>query len=303
MKKPNHYKRFVAAAVAAAGLSLAACGGGDSSAETGSLNLGMTDAPVDDASKVVVQFDGVELKPQGGKTLTYTFDPPRQVEISALQDGAREMLLEGVELPAGRYNYIRLMVTASEGAPDSYLTLESTGDAMYPLHIPSGDETGLKLVSGFVIPVNGTLDFTIDFDLRKSVYKPMSETQDYRLKPALRIVQTDTTGAIAGTIDWQKYAAVTEPDTSCAVYVYEGAGVTPDDEGSATSPVASAQVKMDDETGEYKYRVAYLMEGAYTTALTCQAGVDDPETDDDVLFDYVADATVTAKQTSQVNFP
>src|SRR5688572_8068382 len=45
----------------------AACGGGDGSvtadAGTGILNLGVTDAPVDAAVKVVVEFSGVELKP------------------------------------------------------------------------------------------------------------------------------------------------------------------------------------------------------------------------------------------------
>ena len=47
-------------------LGLSACGGGGGDAEsTGRLNLSITDAPVDDATSVVVQFSGVAFKREG----------------------------------------------------------------------------------------------------------------------------------------------------------------------------------------------------------------------------------------------
>jgi hypothetical protein len=49
---------------------LSACGGGGSSTST--LNLGITDAPLAGATKVWIQFTGVELKPVNGDPITET---------------------------------------------------------------------------------------------------------------------------------------------------------------------------------------------------------------------------------------
>lgn len=47
--------------VALSAMLLSACGGGSNGSSDGSLSLGVTDAPVDSASKVIVEFDGVEV--------------------------------------------------------------------------------------------------------------------------------------------------------------------------------------------------------------------------------------------------
>ena len=60
-------KKFYCAIVTSICLAVVSgCGGGSSSTDTptatpakGILTLGVTDAPVDDAAKVVVQFDGL----------------------------------------------------------------------------------------------------------------------------------------------------------------------------------------------------------------------------------------------------
>ena len=50
----------------ACALVLTACGGGGGGGnDTGQLSLGVTDAPVDDAASVVVQFSGVAFKRAG----------------------------------------------------------------------------------------------------------------------------------------------------------------------------------------------------------------------------------------------
>ncbi|HDP88553.1 MAG TPA: DUF4382 domain-containing protein, partial [Thioalkalivibrio sp.] len=127
-------------------LGLAACNSGDGSG-TGTMSLQITDAPVDDATSVVVEFTGVTLKPASGEAIDYTFDTPRQIDLLALSGGEAELLLDEAILPAGRYNWLRLHVNAGRDATDSYLVLED--GSMPALYIPSGNESGLKLVNGF----------------------------------------------------------------------------------------------------------------------------------------------------------
>lgn len=289
-------KLFAKALVPAFLLALAGCGG-DSSTSQGSLSLGITDAPVDNANRVVVEFAGVSVKPATGQAVDFSFDTPRQIDLLALQGGETELLLDGVVLDAGAYEWVRLTVNAGQNASDSFIELED--GSIHALFIPSGNETGLKLVQGFIVPANGSADFTIDFDLRKSITDPQSMGMPYILKPALRMVDNTEVGTIAGTVD---AAIASATDCSPAVYVYEGSDVTPDDVGSAVEPVASGLVNMSDATGEYEYAVAFLLTGDYTVALTCDADEDAADADDAITFEAQQNATVEVDQTTTVNF-
>ena len=276
-------------------LSFAACGG--SSNDTSSLTLGVTDAPVDSANRVVVEFTGVAVKPAGGQEVVIEYDAPRQIDLLALQGGDSDILLDDETLPAGNYEWVRLTVNAGMNASDSFIELED--GSVHALFIPSGNQTGLKLVQGFTLPANASANFTIDFDLRKSVVDPESAGTPYILRPALRLVDNTEVGSIAGTVD-SGIASAT--DCSPAVYVYEGSDVTPDDVGSGTEPVASALVEMNDGTGEFEYEVAFLSTGEYTAALTCDADADAPDADDDINFEGQQNATVEVDATTTVNF-
>ena len=165
--------------VATSAALLAACGGSDGGggqAQTGFLKVGITDAPVDMAAAVVVKFTGVELKPQGGPAFSIDFATPKSLDLIQLQGEDRALLLDGEEIPVGEYEWMRLKVDADPNvAGDSYLQLEQ-GGAECEMRIPSGDQTGLKLIRGFTIGAGTTTDFTIDFDLRKSIVAPPGQT-------------------------------------------------------------------------------------------------------------------------------
>lgn len=272
-----------------------ACLGGDS---TGRLTLAITDAPVDGATAVVVEFTGVEIKPAGGDAVNFDFDAPRQIDLLALTGTDSDALLDGVEVPAGMYDWVRLKVNATaDGVTDSYIDLKD--GTRHELDIPSGSETGLKLVSGFAVPAGGAASFTIDFDLRKSVHQPMSGSDVYVLRPALRVVDNTHVGAIAGTVDASLITATCSP----AVYVFPGSGVTPDDvDNNAPDPVTTAIVKLNSGDGLYEYTAGFLTAGAYTVTFTCDAAGDDPDTDDTLVFSGTQSATVVADQTTTVNF-
>jgi hypothetical protein len=280
-------------------------GGGGGASGSGTLKIAVTDAPVDTASSVTVEFTGVEIQPAGGERIEFDFlEPPyvplgpKTIDLLALSGGGSEGILD-VTLPAGRYNWIRLTVNAEKDTLDSFIVIDAVPHSLW---IPSGSQTGLKLNRGFVVPANGTVDFTIDFDLRKSVHNPTGQEDNYFLRPTLRIVDNTEVGSIAGTV-----AEALVTDASCtsgnSVYVYDGSGVTPDDVGGAgAEPVTTALVELDGGSGNYEYKAAFLTAGVYTVAFTCQAGDDDPVLDDAIVFVGAVDATVTAGTTTTVDF-
>lgn len=281
---------------------LAACGGGGgSSGSTGSLTLNVTDAPVDGANKVVVVFTGVSIKPAGGNEINIDYATPRQIDLLALQGGNVAGLLDGQIVPAGRYEWARLKVlTSKDSASPSYLQDGSLVN--HPLYVPSGAETGLKLVGGFTVPANGAASFTIDFDLRKSVVDPQGNfAGGYFLKPALRLVDNTLVGRISGTVN--NFATLCPSPNGPTVYVFAGAGVTPDDiDGTAAEPVSTAPVKLDTGTGTYRYTVPFLPAGAYTVSLTCVGATDLPESSEALAFQGTRDAAVTANTVSLQDF-
>jgi hypothetical protein len=131
----------------------------------------------------------------------------------------------------------------------------------------------------------------------------------YTLKPVLRVTDESQVGLISGSVAATRITAsgcTGDANTGAgnAVYLYSGTVATPDDVGGAGSqPLASAPVKLDTASGNYRYTLAYLPIGSYTLALTCQARDDAPDTDEAIVFSEPLSANVTAGMTTTVNFP
>jgi Domain of unknown function (DUF4382) len=287
-------------------LGLAACGGGGDGG-TGKVNLSITDAPIDDAASVVVQFSGVAFKREGSAPeIVQNLSPAtRQIDLLEFQEGRAALLLSGASLPAGKYEWVRLIVDSQPNTRDSYIVLTSGQEC--ELNVPSGAESGLKLNRGFTLPADGTVALTIDFDLRKSVHAPPGLqgsapdcSQAYLLRPTLRLVDDANVGAITGTID----ATLVPADCMPKVYVFSGS-ITPDDieDSGATpdvDPMVVASVSIVNGSTAYEYRAAFLPPGTYTVAFSCDN--DDP-TDDDVLnFISPQNITVQANLIGTANF-
>lgn len=291
-------------------LGLAACGGGgDGSPDAnGRVSLSITDAPIDDATSVVVQFSGVAFKRAGSapETVQSLAPSPRQLDLLQYQQGRAALLLDGVTLPAGDYEWVRLIVDNEPNVRDSYL-VRTTGEEC-ELTVPSGAQSGLKLNRGFTLPADGSVALTIDFDLRKSIHAPPGQqgstptcTQAYLMRPTLRIVDDANVGAIAGTVDSTLVTAECLPK----VYVFQDAGVVPDDiEESAAAPdvdpVVVAGVDVENGSTAYRYHAAFMPPGAYTVGFTC--GDDDPVNDDTLTFLAPQDVTVQANLISTADF-
>lgn len=251
---------------------------------SGQFSLNLTDAPIDSAQNVFVQFSGIELK--GKDTHTFTFDSPKKIDLLDLQGSTSVSLLDNQTLPAGKYQWIRLIVDTDKTL-DTYIVMDDGTEN--ELTIPGGSETGLKLVRGFSISENGNSNFTVDFDVRKSV---VDSNSGYHLKPALRIVDNLEIGHIKGSVDASLFA---QSCTTPTIYAFSGS-VTPMDISGATSdPVSTALVTLDGIDSTYKYEIGFLETGTYTLGLTCESQLDNVETVETINFISTQEVLVEVK--------
>jgi hypothetical protein len=300
-------------AAAGASVLIAGCGGGGGSAAprpattepaTGFVSIAITDAPVDEVSMVNVQFTGVTLMPASGDKIQIDFDAPKDFDLLTLTGGQTAELLPDTEVPAGRYNWIRLAVSAEfDNVFDSY-AMTPTGQI--ELHVPSGSQNGLKLVSGFTVTENRSTNLIIDWDLRKALSDP-DDKPGFHLRPALRVTDMALFGTLSGTV-----AELLVTDMNCsndlaaqtgnAVYIYDSMTDMPGDIADAQNdPLTTATVEQDG-AGTYTYEVSFLSVGEYAAAFTCQANDDDSETDDDIVFSALQPFVIEDGVTTTVNF-
>lgn len=290
-------------AVSALASALAACGGsGDgsvSSGETGSLSVGLTDAPTMDLSSVHIAFNAIRLKHADGNWLEFSLEETGTLDLLTLQGGVTEPLISNEEVPAGKYEELRLMVDTE----NSWVTKESEGDAQFTLAVPSGEQSGLKLKGDFIVAADTSSSFTIDFDVRKSIVDPKGNAlADFMLKPVLRLVNNLDVGELAGAVD---YAQINSTTGNCdtnyqgSVYVYQGADVEPVDLNVARdgiNPLMVVPVKEQEDGDLYEWTAAFLTEGEYTISYSCQ--LDDNEQDDTIAFEGTQTREVVADTTT-----
>lgn len=309
-------------------LLLAACGGGggggSGGTQTGTLNLKVTDAPVDEADKVVVVFTGVELKPTSGAAFSRDFTA-KSIDLLQLQNGATATILNNEQIPVGTYEWMRLKVRTDQTAQDaSYIEVAG---ARYNLRIPSGDERGLQLIRGFTVAQGSTTNFLIDFDLRKSVVAPPGQAPQYLLKPVLRVMDELQIGRLAGTVNLTTLATTqigpnaTAADCKGGLYVFNGATATPDDQDrvdtDGADPVVYVMLEDPDADGSAAYSIPFMAAGpSYTVSATCNADIDVADTNDynptatqgqpgyqTMKWTSVNNVTIPVNGTATVNLP
>ncbi|MGB3648593.1 MAG: DUF4382 domain-containing protein, partial [Desulfobulbales bacterium] len=183
-------------------ISLISCGGSDSPAATGTLNIKLTDAATShQAVYVTIKEVHVHHETGGWETLP-ELDLPRTVNLLELVNGV--MLDLGIaELAAGHYNQMRLILEDSEGSPGpqdppdnnilglphpSFNYLIDANNEDFPLKVPSGGNTGIKLVNGFVIVADQANELVLDFDAHRSIVQKGNE--DFGLKPTIKVLET-----------------------------------------------------------------------------------------------------------------
>ncbi len=128
------------------------------------------------------------------------FEEEKDFDLLQLQNG-RTDLLAYVDIPAGSYSQMRLNVSGGE------VTL--TDGRVFPLRVPSGEQTGIKLQFGFDVYDDQETTLLLDVDLSRA-FKPIpggqindvSDIRDFIFRPslAMRLVSLHETGSISGTV-------------------------------------------------------------------------------------------------------
>lgn len=279
---------IIAAASLAGGCSGGGGGGSSTSAQSSSMSVSLMDAPVDGVTAVYVKITAMWIKPTGNGPAVQLSMPngPMTVNLMGLTDKNAAILVDNAAIAPGSYDWIAMDIAAEPNVRDSYV-ITSTG-AEQEVSVPSGR---LRLVSGFTVPENQAVKLLFDWDMRQGLVYPPGQNQ-YFLKPAFRMIDVTAYGTLQGTIAAATVGTSLDPavnacakddntnlDVGNVVYVFSGAGVTPDDiAGTSSDPVATIPA-VRNPAGDYVYHTL-IAPGTYTVAFTCQAGNDDPSTDE-----------------------
>jgi len=232
-------------------------GGGDSggsgSTGTGTMNLSLTDASTTDYQAIYVTIKQVEVHKDGGAGWEVVSSPNKTYNLLALVNGVREELALAT-LATGHYTQMRLIL---KDTPDNSINILSrahpyanyfinTNDESIELKVPSGFQTGIKIVKGFDINANETTELILDFDASRSIVKAGSSGK-WLLKPTIKVLNTQEGSVIEGNAG--------PGGVLVSAQVYNSGAIAPEDK------VEVKAATVTDGSGNYKL---FLEPGTYT---------------------------------------
>lgn len=206
---------------------LLACGGGGGSGGgggiggTGTMRIGLTDAPSCGYDEVNVSITKVRVHQDANAGdndagwAELVLNPVRRVDLLTLQNGVVEALGE-LPLTAGRYTQMRLVLAENDHATPLANSVVPTGEDETALDTPSGQQSGLKINLDTTVNDGQVLDVILDFDACKSVVKA-GNSGHYKLKPVITAIPLVTTAGqgVVGYLD----PALALPSTHVSVQV------------------------------------------------------------------------------------
>lgn len=195
MKNPS-----ILALVAVAALALAGCSKDrdkKNGAGPATMEVRLIDAP-GDYQAVNIDVRNVQIHVSDDN------DPSGWQELPLIRPGIYNLLdfvngnsalLTSAQFPAGKVSQIRLVL-----GPDN--TVVTRDEEVYPLKVPSGAESGLKLKINAELVADVTYQLVLDFDVAKSVKDKggSNKNEKFKLKPTIRVVTTAIAGGIRGTV-------------------------------------------------------------------------------------------------------
>ncbi|MDR9828578.1 DUF4382 domain-containing protein [Vibrio sp. FNV 38] len=312
-------------AVSTTFLALVGCNGsgGDTPAapnKTALVSFSVSDAPVDDATEVVVAFDALELIHENGEryyldVVDANDDGVQQIDLLDYQGSDSRLILSDERMAIGQY---RELIVHTKSKPGDMQWVMANGQ--HELKVPSDK---LRL-GGFEVTEETVQSFTIEFDLRKALVLRgnNSNNNGYNLKPhGVSIVDNGSATSLWGQVDSALFSEgdACSTDGGNFVYLYQGhnhaEGTLVDNidindidynddfelpEGYV-EPYASVGVE---ENGDYYF--GFIPSGDYTVAFTCSAYIDDPIQYDQIKIanpsEQVAEITLEPTQEYEHNF-
>lgn len=176
----NHIAGF--AALLALGVAVVGCNETITEpAGFGVLKVSLTDAP-GDFEAVNIHFSEISANIDSS-WVSMQIDPV-SVNLLDWTDG-KTVELGSAEMPVGDYTQIRLAIDSAD------VVVEGQTSAM---KVPSGSQSGYKIVGDFTIEEDVIYELVIDFDAAQSVVitGPPAGPATYILKPVIKIVSADS---------------------------------------------------------------------------------------------------------------
>lgn len=284
-------------------VALSACSDEDNNPadDEGTLTVFVADAPVDFATQVQVQFVGAEAVRSDGTVDSVDFsDSPIAVDLLATATGDAVRVLDSEEFDEGNYDEIRLLIDTAN-ADANFVETDADNDGTterYPLTVV---DSQIGSSQGFAVSEVGGDSLLLEVDLRRSLSGDAADG-GFTLNPVVTQSDPDDVADLEGTVatDGVSDLFCEDEEAKVAVYVYDGSTESPGDvdggEGEA-EPVASGIVAADGS-----YVVKRLPSGPYSAAFTCQAGLDQPGSNDPVLFSDIQSITLSAGETGNLSF-
>lgn len=239
------------AVVVAAGLTLMGCGGDDDENEA-QIRVMLTDMPMSRVKEVHVHIVRIEMVGSGGPVvLVNDAAIPDDIELIAL--AGNPMLLGRPWVPVDTYTQVRLIL--SEEAGENWVVDEN--DVVHHLTIPSGAQTGVKLVSGqFPIVAGQISTLLLDFNAAASVHEA-GASGNWIMRPTVAASVVNVTdlhfGSISGTIlDENGHPLVVPDDRVLGIFIQTPFGA-----------IAVAEVDATDGS----FEIPALLVGAYDLKL------------------------------------
>lgn len=224
-------KRLILILAAIVFIATAGCnsGSGSSSLGSGDLSVSLTDAATPEYKAVYISVSQAEVKASSddndnGWQMVDVVD--KTINLLELTGGILEPL--GTRnLPAQTYNQIRLVLAS---APDDEKNLNGddhpfanyvieTDDTVHELKVPSGYQSGIKLVKQFTISASGLTELILDFDAMKSVVQA-GNSGNWILKPVIEVLDTVTIAGINGSVTDSPPPGTALQDTYVSAQVY-----------------------------------------------------------------------------------
>ena len=163
-------------------------GDGDVTSGSGTFKIEVFDSPPPDSvENIFITIKEVSVHKAGGGWDTLS-QPEVTLDFLELINGVTASLVDE-PLESGDYTQLRLVVADSN-------TVVINGES-YPLKIPSGTETGIKLNLNFTILDDEIIEVMVDFDASKSITWTPGK---YLLSPVFKVFKKVLSGTIAGSV-------------------------------------------------------------------------------------------------------
>lgn len=186
------------------------------------------------------------------------FEGEKTFNLLDLQNGRTDLLADA-DIPAGDYSLMRVYVTAGQ------VTL--TDGHVFPLKVPSGEQTGIKLHFDFTVVASGDTSLLLDIDLSRAFRAiPSGHIDDpstirgFHFTPsvALRLINVVEAGSISGNVT----DAAGTPQAGASVTAYrddeEITTTSTDADGNYTlSGLPAGSYRVEVSTADYSDQSAY----------------------------------------------